>query len=266
MENYQIFISYRRDGGDMLAGRLADKLRTLGYGVFFDVESMRSGLFNTQILEAITLCKDVIVVLPPCGLDRCSDDNDWVRKELSYAIEKGKNIIPVLMRGFIFPEALPDDINKIRFMQGVQASSDYFDASVKKIVDLLLSKPNIQNSYSYSNSNPQETFKSLLNELYDIMINYRNYLRSGNALEINMSSKTMEKHMMNIYNFSERYKYSEKELSDIALKIVLQFDHYGKAFNKFANFPDRTTDEAQQYAHLAETEFYKLIDIIIQHL
>ena len=81
MENYQIFISYRRDGGDMLAGRLADKLRTLGYGVFFDVESMRSGLFNTQILEAITLCKDVIVVLPPCGLDRCSDDNDWVRKE-----------------------------------------------------------------------------------------------------------------------------------------------------------------------------------------
>ena len=266
MENYQIFISYRRDGGDMLAGRLADKLRALGYCAFFDVESMRSGMFNTQILEAISICDDFIIVLPPCGLDRCIDENDWVRKELSYAIEKGKNIIPVLMRGFIFPDVLPDDINQIRFMQGVKASSDYFDASVDKIVALLLSKTNIHGKHSNENNDAHETFKSLLNELYDVLIYYRNSIRNANVLEINKSTKDIYIIMMRIYNFSERYKYSEKELSEITLKIVLQYDHYGEAFNKFANSPDRTTNEAQQYAHLAETEFYNLLDIIIQNI
>ena len=48
--NYNIFISYRRDGGDALAGRLADRFTTLGYKVFYDVEkdncytSCRSGM------------------------------------------------------------------------------------------------------------------------------------------------------------------------------------------------------------------------------
>lgn len=54
MGKYQIFISYRRDGGDALAGRLADRFNALGYKVFFDVESMRSRIFNTQILNAIS--------------------------------------------------------------------------------------------------------------------------------------------------------------------------------------------------------------------
>ena len=53
MEPYQIFISYRREGGDSLAGRIADRLRLEGYDVFYDVETMRSGPFNKQILSAI---------------------------------------------------------------------------------------------------------------------------------------------------------------------------------------------------------------------
>ncbi|MBQ2750106.1 MAG: toll/interleukin-1 receptor domain-containing protein [Clostridia bacterium] len=42
MKKYQIFISYRRDGGADLAGRISDRLTALGYSVFLDVESMRS--------------------------------------------------------------------------------------------------------------------------------------------------------------------------------------------------------------------------------
>lgn len=140
MENYQIFISYRRDGGEALAGRIADRLGLLGYSVFYDVESMRSGTFNTQIYDAIEKCEDVILVLPPNGLDRCVNDDDWVRKEIVYSLNSKKNIIPVMMRGFDFPESLPEDISKIRFLEGVVASGDYFDAFVNRLVSLLKSK------------------------------------------------------------------------------------------------------------------------------
>lgn len=139
MDNYQIFISYRRDGGDILAGRIADRFRLLGYRVFFDVESMRSGAFNTQILKAIEKCDDVLVVLPPHALDRCENENDWVRKELSFAFQLEKNIIPIMMRGFQFPLILPEDIDNIRYMQGVVPSNEYFDAVISKIESLLVS-------------------------------------------------------------------------------------------------------------------------------
>ena len=51
MDKYQIFISYRREGGAELAGRITDQLKSLGYKVFFDVETMRSGKFNTRYYD-----------------------------------------------------------------------------------------------------------------------------------------------------------------------------------------------------------------------
>lgn len=140
MDNYQVFISYRRDGGDALAGRIADRLSALGYCVFFDVESMRSGAFNTQILNAIDKCEDVVLVLPPNALERCINEDDWVRQELAYAFKNNKNVIPVMMRGFEFPTFLPVEINAVRFMEGIVASNDYFDAVIDKLVSLLRSR------------------------------------------------------------------------------------------------------------------------------
>ena len=38
---YDIFISYRRDGGDTLAQLIYDRLTDRGYSVFLDIESLR---------------------------------------------------------------------------------------------------------------------------------------------------------------------------------------------------------------------------------
>ena len=48
---YQIFISYRRDGGEATGQLLYHKLTQLGYHVFFDAESLRSGKFNDELLK-----------------------------------------------------------------------------------------------------------------------------------------------------------------------------------------------------------------------
>lgn len=140
MKKYQIFISYRRDGGADLAGRISDRLTALGYSVFLDVESMRSGKFNDQLYRAIEACNDFLLILPPNGLDRCANPEDWVRLEIAHALKCNRNIVPILARGFEFPETLPGDIDDIRHMDGIRASIDYFDAVMDKIESHLRSR------------------------------------------------------------------------------------------------------------------------------
>ena len=89
---YDMFISYRRDGGESTAKILRDKLTELGYSVFFDVESLRSGDFNKKLYEVIEGCRDFILVLSPGALDRCVNEDDWVRLEIEHALEKEKNV------------------------------------------------------------------------------------------------------------------------------------------------------------------------------
>lgn len=130
---YQIFVSYRRDTGGFLAGRIVDRLRMKGYRVFFDIESMSSGVFNEQIFKAIDECEDFILVLQQGSLDRCVNDDDWVRKEIEYAFKQNKNIIPIWTSDFAFPENVPDSISGLRQIEGVALSTDYFDAFVERV-------------------------------------------------------------------------------------------------------------------------------------
>ena len=134
MNNYQMFISYRREGGGELAGRLADRFNTLGYRVFYDINSMHYGTFDTQIMNAIATCSIVLIVLSPNALDRCVNPNDWVRQELAFALKHSKKIIPILMNGFKFPETLPPDIDIVRHMAGITHSCEYFESVIEKIL------------------------------------------------------------------------------------------------------------------------------------
>ena len=142
---YDVFISYRRDGGEYTAKIIHDKLTELGYHVFFDVESLRSGQFNLKLLNIIEECTDFISVLSPNSLERCENENDWVRLEIAHALKKEKNVVPVLLRGFQFPNELPEDIDKIRHQSGIEASTEFFDAFAKRLAEFLVKKPNIKN-------------------------------------------------------------------------------------------------------------------------
>ncbi len=138
---YSVFISYRRSGGEYTAKILRDRLGELGYDVFFDIEALRSGDFNTKLYSVIDECKDFLMILSPDSLDRCVNEDDWVRRELEYALEKGKNIVPILLRGFTFPKTLPPTIDAIRYRNGIEANSEFFDAFIEKLQDFLVSKP-----------------------------------------------------------------------------------------------------------------------------
>ena len=138
---YDIFISYRRENGADTAKHLRDILVAKGYSVFFDTDSLQSGDFNRALLDVIENCKDFIIILSPNALDRCVNEKDWVRQELACALRTGKNVIPLTNRKFHFPEELPEDINDVRWKNGIVVNIEYFDAMVNKLISFLHSKP-----------------------------------------------------------------------------------------------------------------------------
>ena len=137
--NYDVFISYRRDGGDSFAMMLKNELKERGLKVFHDIESLRSGDFNKQLYDEIESSRKVVLVLPPNALDRCiNDPSDWVRLEIEHAISCGKDIIPIMMRGFVFPKNLPTPLDRIPNCQGLEPRMDHtFKSSMDYLVSLI---------------------------------------------------------------------------------------------------------------------------------
>ena len=132
-KQYDIFISYRRDGGSEMARLLFEKFKSLGYSVFFDREELRSGVFDVRLYAAIEVSNNVVIVLPEHGMERCANEGDWLRLEIVRALNCNKNIVPVFMRGFSWPTNLPPDMDKVQRFNGVEFSHTYFDASVQRI-------------------------------------------------------------------------------------------------------------------------------------
>ena len=152
----QIFISYRRDGGDIYAKAICDALKVRGYSVFYDFDSLQGGYFDSRIITAIEECNDFVLVLPQGSLDRCQNYDDWVRLEIRHALECGKNIIPVMLPGFSFPKNLPDDISAISRLNGIDFVMGYFDlAVIPTIVSRLISAAG--DSAENGNENKQES-------------------------------------------------------------------------------------------------------------
>lgn len=134
---YDIFISYRRDGGYEMARLLYEHLKNVGLNPFFDLEELRSGPFNIKLYTAIEESENFILVLPPNALDRCVNADDWLRLEIEHAMRKGKNIIPLMMQDFTWPSTLAPGLEKLPTYNGVNMSRDYFNASIEKLISML---------------------------------------------------------------------------------------------------------------------------------
>ncbi len=122
----QIFISYRRDGGLETAQQLHALLHN-DYEVFFDKESLRSGLFDEKIEQAICECTDFLLILSGNIFDRFDNEGDWISRELTLALQKGKNLIPVFLPEFLEPDTDHDIIQTVMRHNGIQyANNDSF--------------------------------------------------------------------------------------------------------------------------------------------
>lgn len=135
---YDIFISYRRDGGAQYARILQLMLSQRGYRVFLDYDELKDGVFGKKIKAAIKAAPVFMLVLSKDSLDRCKNENDWVREEILYAIEHQKKIVPVNPdKAFDgIHETIPEAISSIT---DIQNSEIDFGQALGVTVDLMIS-------------------------------------------------------------------------------------------------------------------------------
>lgn len=131
-EDYEVFISYRRKYGAYVARLVYNELRNKGKNVFYDIKTMKTGRFDRQIREAIQKSEYVIAVLTPGCLDKRKDE-DWMRKELEFALENDKQIINLLVDGFEFPKELPENLKEVTKRHGIHINAEYIDSSLEAL-------------------------------------------------------------------------------------------------------------------------------------
>ncbi len=145
-----IFISYKSEDGWNYAKDLHDALNKKGYSAFLSSNDLREGNYEQQLYKKIDECIYMIVILSPRALVNCEDEEKcWVRKEVRYALQNNKKIIPVMMYGFEWPKNLPADMEGFDKMQGVQVpyEKQYYNDSFEKTEALLKGSIKRKNRY-----------------------------------------------------------------------------------------------------------------------
>src|ERR1700693_2769926 len=96
-----VFLSYRRTNTTWALAIFQD-LTQHGYDVFFDYAGIASGDFERVILENIGARAHFLVLLTPSALERCGAPGDWLRREIETALDRGRNVVPLMLDGFDF--------------------------------------------------------------------------------------------------------------------------------------------------------------------
>ena len=136
---YDAFISYRREGGAETARLIRSELQKRGFNAFLDVDDLGASHFDERLLGEIDKADNFILILSPGSLQRCQETGDWLGREIAHAIEKEKNIVPVLKDGFDFQplESLPPHIADLPRYNCVIYSHAYFGATIDKLIGFL---------------------------------------------------------------------------------------------------------------------------------
>ncbi len=143
-EHRTVFISYRRKVAAFIARAIFQDLRDHDYDVFMDVESIDSGQFDQIILNQIEARAHFLIVLTAGTVERCAEPGDWLRTEIEYAIDKQRNIVPLLINDFSFDGTenfLTGKLSGLSHYNGVDVPHSYFDAAMDRLRTRFLKQP-----------------------------------------------------------------------------------------------------------------------------
>lgn len=150
-ETGSVFLNYRREESQWVAGRLHDRLAAV-FGndrIFTDVDSIGPGQDFTEVLEnAVGNCRVLLAIigrnwtnaLDEEGRRRLENPHDWVRFEIETALgRKGVLVIPVLTDNAPMPRAgeLPGELAQLSTRQAVKISADGFTRDIEDLIEYL---------------------------------------------------------------------------------------------------------------------------------
>lgn len=144
-KTYDVFISYRRQGGAVKAELTKDELIKRGFRggrIFLDTHSLSTGNYIDTILEALRNSKNVVVVVTKDCFDNLQDASTWIR-EISYALEHSINIVPIYFDDIsqVDPAQLPENIKRLALENAVMYVHEYSEASFDRLASRLSKEP-----------------------------------------------------------------------------------------------------------------------------
>jgi hypothetical protein len=138
-----VFISYRREDTAGYAGRLYDRLKAAFPGhVFIDVGEIPPGAdFVKAIEKHIEGCAALITLIGRnwTAHKRLQEPNDFVRLEVSGALQRDITVIPVLVGAGKLPAAamLPEDLQPLLRRHAISITDEDWDHDCERLVEAL---------------------------------------------------------------------------------------------------------------------------------
>jgi hypothetical protein len=144
-----VFISYRRDDSAGHAGRIYDSLvaRMGTARVYMDVDSLHTPLgsdYREQVWQHIGSSGIVLAIIgrrwlsiaDTKGEQRLQDPEDLVRQEITYALDRGIPVIPVLVENAVLPAAteLPGHLTSLPDHQAIQLSDERWHYDIGRLM------------------------------------------------------------------------------------------------------------------------------------
>ncbi len=143
----KIFISYRRKESSGYSRLVYDRLRAAqpDWDIFMDVEGIPVGENWRNVLGARIDSSDIMIVLigrewltmtEPNGVRRLDNPDDVTRWEIASALQKEKNLIPVLLEDVppLAKEELPALLSPLAGMQAVNIRHETFNADLENLI------------------------------------------------------------------------------------------------------------------------------------
>jgi hypothetical protein len=150
-KSIRIFISYRRSDSPAHAGRLYDALASHfgNESVFMDVSAIEPGAdFIKVLVDKAASCNVLIAVIGKQWLSvadrqgrrRLDDPDDWVRREISAALDREVRVIPTVVDNASMPQAeeLPRALAALARRQMLEISDKHFHRDVDDLIERLM--------------------------------------------------------------------------------------------------------------------------------
>ena len=134
-----VFISYRRDGGESWAPLIKEELRKRGVFAYLDKHNMKNGNFDDSLKTNIRNAPNFLLILSK-GIFQKREGTDWVREEIKYATEIKRNIICVMVNGYDISIDLSDEHEAIKAISTYDiltyndSNPKYLKASIDSII------------------------------------------------------------------------------------------------------------------------------------
>jgi hypothetical protein len=219
MTNEKIFLSYSRSDSDF-AVKLSQDLKNSGAQIWLDQFDIKAGnRWDESIEKALNTAPIIIVIL-----SQSSVGSENVMDEVSYAIESGKTVIPVLLTECAIPL-------RLRRLQHIDFTRDYA-RGLSKLIDVL----DLQKDNDHHPATPHHEEHTHRNS---------NTSYTGSPEEIKQQAKHINK------NSSKKYLVIGGVIICAAAIGLIGFNYFKKPKSSEASFTSQTQDSASKNTNAA---------------